>query len=168
WAGATGGFHCVRCTLGRGDHPDSDYVTFSFSNGGGQVANFHFLDSIFSGGAAKDSTNLHIQDADHRAAEYFIDWTYTLKLEDASGNALANATVEITDALQRRVFKGITDQSGQISEGLTELHFFNSPAAVNREMDTPHHMSVNFESCRQDFSVTIDRPTVQALKLNCH
>ncbi|PYX91860.1 MAG: hypothetical protein DMG67_08720 [Acidobacteria bacterium] len=167
WQGASGGFHCIRCTLGRGDHPDTGNVTFSFSNGGGDVANFHFLDTVFTGGAAKDSTDLHTQDANHRAAEYFIDWTYSLKVQNASGQPAQGASVEIVDAHHHGVFQEMTDQSGNISVALTELHAFNSAAAVNRETDTPHFVTVSSGNCRQSLSITLDRPTVQTMKLNC-
>ena len=167
WQGASGGFHCIRCTLGRGDHPDTGNVTFSFSNGGGDVANFHFLDTVFTGGAAKDSTDLHTQDANHRAAEYFIDWTYSLKVQNASGQPARGASVEIVDAHHHGVFQEMTDQSGNISVALTELHAFNSAAAVNRETDTPHFVTVSSGNCRQSLSITLDRPTVQTMKLNC-
>src|SRR5207302_892517 len=104
----------------------------------------------------------------HRAAEYFIDWTYSLKVQDASGRPVQGASVEIVDAHHRGVFQGITDQSGSISAALTELHAFNSAAAVNRETETPHRVTLNAGRCRQSLSVTLDRPTAQTMKLNCH
>src|SRR5207253_1952923 len=122
----------------------------------------------FAGGAAKDSSNLHPQDAVHRAAEYFIDWTYSLKVQDASGRPVHGASVAIVDAHHRGVFQGITDQSGNLSVALTELHAFNSAAAVNRETDTPHFVTVSSGNCRQSLSITLAGPAAQTLKLSCH
>ena len=111
---------------------------------------------------------MRVQDSDHRAAEYFIDWTYALALHDAAGKPVAHAVVRIDDAHHRPAFIATTDEKGTISAVLTELHVFNSADGVTRERDTPHTVSVTAGACRSTFFVTADHTLAEARELDCH
>src|SRR5260370_1086502 len=121
WDGRPGGLTCIRCTLGKGSNAASDYVTFSFENGGHPVSDVHFQDSAFVAGAAKNSTDMRAMEANRQYAEYFIDWNYTLAVKTASGAAGSRAMVTITDATHKQVFSGLTNASGEISAEFHEL-----------------------------------------------
>jgi len=170
WGGAIGGFTCSQCTLGKGTNTASNYVTLSFFNGGGTVKDLRFQDTTFTGGAAKDSTDMRPIDGNHQSAEYFIDWTYTLTVQDSFGNTISGATVTISDALGNRVFNGSTDRDGQISTTLNEFRMFNSASVVTKEMHTPHTVMVSAQKCptsRSPLTVKIDQTTVQTVQLTC-
>src|SRR5260370_1900252 len=104
-----GGLTCIRCTLGKGSNAASDYVTFSFENGGHPVSDVHFQDSTFVAGAAKNSTDMRAMEANRQYAEYFIDWTYTLAVKTPSWNAVSAAIVTITDATHTHTLCALTN-----------------------------------------------------------
>ncbi len=84
WDGA-GPLTCISCTLGSGPEP-SNYTTFYFWNGGTSVTpgGLHFRDTTFTGSASKTSTSMTVPGNNGQTAEYWIDWTYTLTVEDGS------------------------------------------------------------------------------------
>jgi hypothetical protein len=170
WDGMPGGLTCIRCTLEKGPNAASDYVTFSFENGGHPVSDVHFQDSTFAGGAAKDSTDMRAIGSNRQYAEYFIDWTYTLDVKTASGNAVSGATVTITDATHKQVFSGQTNASGEISVVLNEFKVFNTREGVTREPHTPDEVTVRAPGCTPNpdsFTVTLSQTTTQKIQLTC-
>jgi hypothetical protein len=170
WDGMPGGLTCIRCTLGKGSNAASDYVTFSFENGGHPVSDVHFQDSTFVAGAAKTSTDMRAIQANRQYAEYFIDWTYTLDVKTASGNAVSGATVTITDATHKQVFSGQTNASGELSVVLNEFKVFNTREGVTREPHTPDEVTVSAPGCTPNpdkFTVTLSQTTTQKIQLTC-
>jgi len=148
----TAGFTCIQCTLGKGSNPrggSTPYVTFHFWNyrPTGPVYNVHMIDTTFIGGAAKDSTDLTPISANAAYGEYYIDWTYTLTVQNLSGSPLPGATVTILDALNATAFTGTTDANGQISVVLNEFHMFSTTSGVTKQISTPHTVSAVGTGC---------------------
>jgi hypothetical protein len=173
WDGAQNEI-CMSCTFGKGvSNPDPKYVTFSFQNGGKILAkNIHFQDPKFLPGAAKDSTNLRPIDESNWPgfAEYFIDWTVTLLLQDQQSKPVQGADVSITDALGNSAFKGKTDQLGKISLPLTEFRMYNTATHVIQEPHTPYQIMVSMQNCTVDASATsldVREATSRIVGLNC-
>jgi len=168
----TAGFTCIQCTLGRGSNPragSTPYVTFHFWNyrPTGPVYNVHMIDTTFIGGAAKDSTDLTAISANAAYGEYYIDWTYTLTVQNATGSPLPGAAVTIVDALGATAFTGTTDANGQISPVLNEFHMFSTAAGVTKEMHTPHVVSAIGTGCAvAAVSATIAQTSSQTV--TCH
>jgi hypothetical protein len=165
---------CVSCSFGKGTtNPSSDYVTFSFENGGTMPAkNIHFVDSKFTGGAAKESTNMRPIIAGNwpGPAEYFIDWTLKLAVVDQSGKSLPGAVVAITDRLGNEVYSGQTGSDGSISTVLTEFRMYNTASTVEKELRTPHIVRIALDACRMSdgkASLNAIEPLVQSIQLNC-
>jgi len=170
WDGMPGGLTCIHCTLGKGSNAASDYVTFSFENGGHPVSDVHVQDSAFAGGAAKNSTDMRAIGSNRQYAEYFIDWTYTLDVKTASGNAVSGATVTITDATHKQVFSGQTNASGEISVVLNEFKVFNTREGVTHEPHTPDEVTVRAPGCTPNpdsFTVSLSQTTTQKIQLTC-
>lgn len=173
WSGAQNEI-CVSCSFGKGTvNPSGDYVTFSFENGGtNPVEDIHFVDPKFTGGAAKDSTNMRPIDASNwpGPAEYFIDWTVKLTIADQNGRLLLGATVSITDRLGNEVYSGQTDADGAITTVLTEFRMHNTATKVEKELRTPHSLKVVKEGCRLDDAAAHVRavePLVERIRLSC-
>ena len=170
WDGMPGGLTCVRCTLAKGPQAAADYVTFSFENGGRPVNNLHFQDSTFTGGAAKNSTDMRGIGSSRQYAEYYIDWTYTLTIKDGSNASVPGATVTITDTLQKEVFSGSTDKEGVVSAVLTEFKAFNTTKGVVRESHSPYLITVRAQGCTPNphsFTVALTQRTNQTIPLAC-
>jgi hypothetical protein len=170
WDGMPGGLTCVSCTLGKGSNASSDYVTFAFENGGNSVSNVHFQDPTFTEGASKNSTDMRAIEANRQYAEYFIDWTYSLTVQNASGVGVAGAVVSITDATQKEVFSGTTGASGEISAVLNEFKAFNTPKGVIQEKHTPYQVTIRAPGCAPNpdsFRVELIKTTVQKIPLAC-
>ncbi|MGA8232932.1 MAG: putative Ig domain-containing protein, partial [Candidatus Acidiferrales bacterium] len=143
WDGA-GPLTCISCTLGSGPEP-SNYTTFYFWNGSLAVTpgGLHFRDTTFTGSASKTSTNMTVPGSNGQTAEYWIDWTYTLTVEDGTGAAVSGASVSITDALGNSIYSGTTNSSGQISAVVTEFRMYNSGTSATQEMHTPDAVTVS-------------------------
>jgi hypothetical protein len=160
WDGA-GPFTCISCTLGSGPTPTS-YTTFDFWNGGTPVTpgGMHFRDTTFTGSASKTSTTMTVPGSNGQTAEYWIDWTYTVTVEDGSGAAVSGASVSITDALGNNVFSGTTNSSGQATAVLTEFRMYNSGSSAVQEMRTPDAVSISASGCTTlNYSTTISGTT---------
>ena len=160
WDGA-GPFTCISCTLGSGPTPTS-YTTFYFWNGGTPVTpgGLHFRDTTFTGSASKTSTSMTVPGSNGQTAEYWIDWTYTVTVEDGSGAAVSGASVSITDALGNNVFSGTTNSSGQATAVLTEFRMYNSGSSAVQEMRTPDTVSISASGCTTlNYSTTISGTT---------
>ncbi len=156
WDGA-GPFTCISCTLGSGPEP-SNYTTFYFWNGSLPVTpgGLHFRDTTFTGSASKTSTNMTVPGSNGQTAEYWIDWTYTLTVEDGTGAAVSGASVSITDALGNSIYSGTTNSSGQISAVVTEFRMYNSGTSATQEMHTPDAVTVSAAGCSTlSYSVTV-------------
>jgi hypothetical protein len=156
WDGA-GPLSCISCTLGSGPEPSS-YTTFYFWNGGTSVTpgGMHFRDTTFTGSASKTSTNMTVPGNNGTTAEYWIDWTYSLTVEDGSGAAVSGASVSITDALGNNIYSGTTNSSGQISAVVTEFRMHNSGTSATQEMHTPDAVTVSASGCSTlSYSVTV-------------
>jgi Putative Ig domain len=156
WDGA-GPFTCVSCTLGSGPEP-SNYTTFYFWNGSMPVTpgGLHFRDTTFTGSASKTSTNMTVPGNNGTTAEYWIDWTYSLTVEDGSGAAVSGASVSIKDALGNNIYSGTTSSSGQISAVVTEFRMHNSGTSATQEMHTPDAVTVSASGCSTlSYSVTV-------------
>jgi hypothetical protein len=172
WDGAQNEL-CISCTFGKGAaNPSPNYVTFSFQNGGNiPVKNVHFRDSVFVGGAARDSTDMRpINAVDGPGyGEYFIDWTFTLRVEDSDGKPMPGAAVSITDAVGRTAYQGATNQEGQVALPLTELRMYNTASRVVRECHTPYKVSVAQKGCvdAPSFAIDVKEPTSHTAKLAC-
>jgi hypothetical protein len=171
WDGGENIF-CTSCTLRKGANPSPNYVTFSFLNGKMPARNIHFQDTKFENGAAKDSTDMQAINPLQWPAfgEYFIDWSYTLKLQDDHGNPVPNVTISVTDATQRTVYEGSTDATGKISTVLNEFRMFNNTFEAAKEMHTPHQVTMSKKGCvakQNDFSITITEATQQTIVINC-
>ncbi|MBZ5700353.1 MAG: hypothetical protein LAN84_00740 [Acidobacteriia bacterium] len=170
WLGAAGGFTCLQCTLGKGSNPASNYVTFSFFNGGHPAAGLHFVDTTFTGGAAKDSTDMQAIGPNRLSAEYFIDWTYTLTVQNTLARPVAGASVTIRDARGEPAFTGTTDANGRVSAVLNELHMHNTSSAVIRQVNTPHTISVTAAGCTgapAPYPVKVTQTITQTVQLQC-
>jgi hypothetical protein len=160
----------IRPVIIKGSNPDPNntapnihpYTTFAFHNGAGsgncmtQVCSVHwfFVDPTFMGGASKDSHDMKPytgQNGIAGPAEYFIQWTYTLTVVNASSIARPGLTVTIKDAQSppNTVFTGTTDANGKISTVLTEFRRANynppgfTPSSVVKQMQTPHTVTIN-------------------------
>ncbi|MGA8231675.1 MAG: putative Ig domain-containing protein, partial [Candidatus Acidiferrales bacterium] len=156
WDGA-GPFTCISCTLGSGPTP-TGFTTFYFWNGGTPVTpgGLHFRDTTFTGSASKTSTNMTVPGNNGQTAEYWIDWTYTLTVEDGSGAVVSGASVSITDALGNNIYSGTTNSSGQISAVVTEFRMYNSGTSATQEMHTPDAVTVSASGCTTlSYSVTV-------------
>jgi len=170
WDGAAP-LTCISCTLGSGATPEK-YRTFSFSNGGVPVkaGGLHFQDTSFTGLASKTSTNMQAQDENHRFAEYWIDWTYTLSVQDQTGKPVSGAAVRITNALGESVYSGTTNHEGKISAVLSEFRMYNTPTEVKTERQTPHHVDILKKGCQQDLKssvVSVTQTTTQTVQVAC-
>jgi hypothetical protein len=156
WDGA-GPLTCISCTLGSGPEP-SNYTTFYFWNGGTPVTpgGMHFRDTTFTGSASKTSTNMTVPGNNGQTAEYWIDWTYTLAVEDGAGAAVSGASVSITDALGNNIYSGTTNSSGQVSAVLSEFRMHNSGTSAVQEMHTPDAVTISASGCTTlSYSVTV-------------
>jgi hypothetical protein len=156
WDGA-GPFTCISCTLGSGPEP-SNYTTFYFWNGGTPVTpgGMHFRDTNFTGSASKTSTIMTVPGNNGQTAEYWIDWTYNLTVEDGAGAAVSGASVSITDALGNNIYSGKTNSSGQVSAVLSELRMHNSGTSAVQEMRTPDAVTISASGCTTlSYSVTV-------------
>lgn len=163
---------CVACTLRKGANPSPHYVTFSFANGHGVARNIHFQDTKFENGASKDSTDMQaINPAQWPAFdEYFIDWSYSLTLQDDQGKPVSNAAVSITDSTRRTVYEGTTDANGKISTVLNEFRMFNNTFEAAKETHTPHLVTLKKDGCvakQNQLAVTISEPTQQNIAMSC-
>jgi hypothetical protein len=163
-----------NCIFGKGANPTLDYVTFSFKNGGKvPVTNIHFIDSVFQNGAARDSTDMKpILSADDwpGPAEYFIDWSVELFLQDQELKPVIGVSVNIEDALGQSVFHGLSDKDGRVSMTLTELKIYNTVSDVKKEIDNPYTVSMYKEGCETDFKrsvLSVGQPTVESISLTC-
>jgi hypothetical protein len=172
WDGAQNEL-CVSCTFGKGTaNPSPKYVTFSFQNGGNiPVKNIHFQDPVFVGGAAKDNTDMRAINAVDGPGygEYFIDWTFTLLVEDSDGTPARGATVSITDAAGRAAYQGVTNQEGRVALPLTEFRMYNTASRVVRERHTPYKVSITEKGCNDapSFAIDVKEPTFHTAKLTC-
>jgi hypothetical protein len=172
WDGAQNEL-CVGCTFGKGSaNPSPNYVTFSFQNGGNiPVKNIHFRDSVFVGGAAKDSTDMRpINAVDGPGyGEYFIDWTFTLAVEDTDGKPVPSASVSITDAFGHAAYQGVTNQEGKVALPLTEFRMYNTASRVVRERHTPYKVAITQKDCMDapSFAIDVKEPTSHTAKLAC-
>jgi hypothetical protein len=163
---------CNGCTLRKGANPAPNYVTFSFANGHEPARNIHFQDTKFENGAAKDSTDMQaINPAQWPAfGEYFIDWSYSLTVQDDRGDPVPNVTIFVTDSTKRTVYEGTTNASGKISTVLNEFRMFNNTFETAKEMHTPHQVTVKKDGCvakPNEFSITITEATQQTTAMNC-
>ena len=163
-----------ECVFGKGTNPATNFVTFSFRNGGTiPVKNVHFVDSLFQNGAAKDNTNMNriLANGDWPGpAEYFMDWTLWLTVRDQNGKPVPGATVEIKDALETEVHRGTTDTNGDTSAVLTEFRMFNDAATVHKERHTPHVISVHKEGCHSssaEFPISVTQTSKKIVELDC-
>jgi hypothetical protein len=158
------------CTFAKGANPASDFVTFSFRNGGTvPVKNIHFIDSIFLNGAAKDDTDMKpiLSVADWPGpAEYFIDWTVKLSVQDQGREPVVGASIEIKNALNHPVFEGLTDKNGTISTTLAELKIYNNATQVKKEFYTPYSLNVHKDGCQPN-SQTVTQVVRQIITINC-
>jgi hypothetical protein len=160
WDGA-GPFTCISCSLGSGPTP-TGYTTFYFWNGGTSVTpgGMHFRDTTFTGSASKTSTSMTVPGSNGQTAEYWIDWTYTVTVEDGTGAAVSGASVSITDDLGNNVFSGTTNSSGQASAVLTEFRMHNSGSSAAQEMHTPDAVSISKSGCTTlSYSTTVSGTT---------
>lgn len=163
-----------ECVFGKGSNPAPNFVTFSFRNGATiAVKNVHFVDSKFQNGAAKDSTNMNriLVNGDWPGpAEYFIDWTLRLTVQDQNHRTVPAATVEIKDAMQNSVYRGTTDTDGKASAVLTEFRMFNDAAAVHKEKHAPYLISIHKAGCQSsptDFLMSMTQTTDKIVQLRC-
>jgi hypothetical protein len=172
WDGAQNEL-CISCTFGKGTaNPSPNYVTFSFQNGGNiPVRNVHFRDPAFIGGAKKDSTDMRPINATDGPgyAEYFIDWTFTLLVEDADGKPVPGAAVSIMDVVGSAAYQGVTNQEGQVALPLTEFRIYNTTSRVVRERHTPYKVSITQNGCSDapSFAIDVKEPTSHTAKLAC-
>jgi hypothetical protein len=163
----------VGCTFGKGAaNPSPSYVTFSFQNRGTiPVKNIHFRDPTFVGGAKKDSTDMRpINSVDGPGyGEYFIDWTFTLLVEDSGGKPVLGAAVSITDATGRAAYQGVTNQEGRVAVPLTEFRMYNTASRVVRERFTPYKVAITQKDCTDapSFAIDVKEPTSHTAKLAC-
>jgi hypothetical protein len=162
-----------NCVFGRGENPATDYKTFSFKNGGTvPVKNIHFIDSIFEGGAAKDSTDMKpiYSVADWPGpAEYFVDWSLELTVENQDRKSVNGAAIEIRNAFGRKVFQGVSDVDGKLSTVLTELKVYNTASEVKLETDSPFSLGVQKAGCKtiDDLKFPILRPSKEKIVMSC-
>ena len=161
------------CVFARGSNPASNYKTFSFINGGTvAVRNIHFIDSIFENGAAKDSTDMRpinsVSDWPG-PAEYFIDWTLEISLQDQDNRPVNGVSIEIKNSGDRHVFQGVSDDYGRISTVLTELKVYNTASDVRRQVDTPYSLSIQKEGCQtiSGLALSITGPTKKNIVMSC-
>jgi len=158
--------------LEKGTNPAPNYATFSFQNGGAPVSNIHVVDAIFKNGAAKDSTDMQPIGALgwHLSAEYFIDWTLALTVNDAEDKPLAKVSVKIADSGHSQIFTGITDSSGKVSAILNELHVFNTKSSVEKQRNTPYTVNIEKAGCSpaQFLQPPLAGPTLRVVQLSCH
>lgn len=157
--GTGAGFTCQSCTLGKGTNPRAGgkpYQTFHFYSyrntnnpPGGSVINDHFIDTTFTGGASKTSTDLFASTA---YMEYFIDWTYTVTVTRTSnGTPVSGASVTITSnqdgATPVTECTLTTNASGVASCVLTELHPHNTSSSVLMTSWNPHAVTISAAGC---------------------
>jgi hypothetical protein len=162
-----------NCVFARGSNPARGYKTFSFLNGGTvTVRNIHFIDSIFENGAAKDSTDMRpinsLSDWPG-PAEYFIDWTLEISLEDQDGRPVKGVFIETKNSGNYYVFQGVSNEYGKISTVLTELKVYNTASEVRQRLDTPYSLSMQKEGCQTiiGLALSITGPTKKNIVINC-
>lgn len=157
--------------LGKGSNPAQNYVTFSFQNGGTPVSNIHVVDAEFRNGASKNSTDMQPIGANewHLAAEYFVDWTLRLTVNDGAGHPTPGAMVEVYDAKQAQAFRGTTDANGGVETVLTELHVHNTKAGVEKELRTPYLVKISKSGCVPSRPTVVDltRATTLSVEMSC-
>jgi len=163
-----------ECIFERGPNAAPDYATFSFRNGGKvSITNIHFVDSTFQNGATKESTDMKrvLGAGDWPGpAEYFIDWTFRLRVQDHELKPVIGATIDITDALGNSAFRGITDQEGSISTVLTEFRKYNTSTVVQKEEHSPYRLHVRKASCQsslEDAVLSITKTTAETFRIDC-
>jgi hypothetical protein len=163
-----------ECKFVKGANSIPNFVTFAFKNGKtNPVSNIQFIDSVFEGGAEKTSMDMKpiASNGDWPGpSEYFIDWTFSLLVQDQNKRALANANVSIQDARGQTAYVGKTNAEGSVSVVLTELRIYNTLATVLRERRTPYRVRVAKPGCMAEtpsFSVELDRKTLRDAVLQC-
>jgi hypothetical protein len=162
-----------NCVFVKGQNPAADYKTFSFRNGGTvSVTNIHFIDSVFENGAAKDSNDMRpINSAGDwpGPAEYFVDWSAELTIENQDRSPLNGVAVEIRTALGRRIFQGVSDAEGKIFIVLTEVKVYNTTSEVRQEAHSPYSLDLQKEGCQtiDGFRLPISRPSKEKIGMSC-
>jgi hypothetical protein len=174
WDGAQNEL-CISCTFGKGTaNPSPDYVTFSFQNGGKiPVRNIHFQDPKFLDGARKDSTDMKPVLANQDwpgPSEYFVDWTFTLSVDDQHQKSVAGAEISIRDALGRSVYQGKTNLEGRIAVPLTEFRMYNTASQVLQERHNPYQVTVAGRRCGApaiSLPIEVTETTVRTVDIAC-
>ena len=156
-------------TFIKGSNASPNYVTFNFYSYDSPMTNLHFIDPTFENGASATSYHmLKIGEWEgYSYMEYFIDYTYTLTVENSSGVPIPGAAVAITNALGKQVFSGYTNANGVASTTLTDLHVFNSTSSITQEVDTPDTVAISANGyTAKNFSVTMTQTTNQTQQLS--
>jgi hypothetical protein len=171
WGAAGGGLHCIRCTLAKGPNASPNFHTFDWGPyNTGESRNLHFQDTVFLSGANKDDSKMSVINSNHPYAEYFIDWTLTLTVQDQSGKPVFGATVIINDAVKEKVFEGVTDAKGEISTVLNEFKRYNTRNEIVKTMHSPHTVHVSGGSCKLEelvTTVTMNQTTAKTVQGRC-
>jgi len=77
-------------------------------------------------------------------AEYVVQWTVSVLVEDASGRPVAGASLETTDRLGNKRSYGPTDGKGAATLILNQFRRFNSVESAARTEDhTPHKLVIS-------------------------
>lgn len=158
-----------HCTFIKPATASAGHIFLRFGSFQSVSSTMHFQDSIFVGGEDPNSNNMSAINGNHPFSEYYIDWTYTLTVQNASGNPLPGAAVAIVDANSNSVFAGTTDSNGQISTPLNQVHWYSTASNVVQQVNTPHAITVTAVGCSvasSPISTSITQTTSQTVV--CH
>jgi len=160
-----------ECRFEKGSNSTANFVTLSFKNGRNDpVSNIRVVDTVFSGGAGKASTDMRpigVNGDWPGPDEYFIDWTLKLHLENG-GMPVTGADIAVQDSLGQLVYQGRSNQEGQIAAVVTEFRMYNTTAAVINERHTPHRIQVTREHCQPvQYEIAVDHTMSRTIELNC-
>ena len=145
--------------LRRGHDPQDQAGAWPELNAHPDPVSYTHLD-VYKRQASKTSTSMTVPGNNGQTAEYWIDWTYTVTVEDGTGAAVSGASVSIIDDLGNNVFAGTTNSSGQASAVLTEFRMHNSGTSAVQEMHTPDAVSISKSGCTTlNYSTTVAATT---------
>jgi hypothetical protein len=161
-----------ECRFVRGANPAAEFVTFSFRNGKDQkVSGIRFIDGLFESGANPFSTDMKPIGSNGDwpgSAEYFIDWTLTVRVRNSQEKPISGADVAVSDVSGHLVFQGATSQEGTVSIPLTERRVYNTATSVVRESRTPHRVEIRKKGCpSQTFSISANKKIFREILLDC-
>lgn len=122
-------------------------VTGTPAQGGGSVANVHFIDPIYGAGTSPADIQVPAQSSIMGAVTFYpADWTQTMQVNKASGPAASGAVVTWTDAASDH-YTCTTNSSGACTVVLSQYEDGNMTGANQANSLNPYSLSVPLSGC---------------------